>query len=157
MKVIQLTRGKFATVDDEDYEWLSRKNWVFLAGGYAATRGQNPVHPEKTTQIYMHRLIMGLTHGDKKYVDHINGDKIDNRRGNLRICTNAENMRNRGRTASNTSGYKGVYRGRQPGRWRALIMVDGKTISLGQYDHPEEAYAAYCKAAAELHGEFAGV
>lgn len=153
MKEIQLTKGQIAIVDDEDYEELSRRKWQHMKCGYAARHGRSPVSG-KETMLYMHRIIMGLAHGDRKYVDHINGNKLDNRRENLRICTNAENMRNRGKTASNTSGYKGVYRGRQPGRWRALIMVDGETISLGQYDSKEEASEAYRKAAAEYHKDF---
>jgi len=157
LKEIELSRGLVAIVDDEDYEWLSASRWTYLSCGYGAKRAAHPLIPGKITMLYMHRIICGLTIGDRKYVDHINGNRLDNRRENLRTCTNAENMRNRGKTASNTSGYKGVYRGRQPGRWRALIMVDGETISLGQYDTPEEAHEAYRKAATEFHGDFAGL
>jgi hypothetical protein len=85
-------------------------------------------------------------------IDHINGDGADNRFANLREATRGENARNRARQ-NNTSGFKGVV-GRGT-RWEAKIYYDGREIYLGTFATPEEAHAAYAKAALEHHGEFA--
>ena len=87
-------------------------------------------------------------------LDHINGDRLDNRWCNLREATRRENMRNVGLQKNNTSGYKGVHQ-RENGKWRAVICVDLVQRNVGQFDTPEEAYKAYCDAADRLHGEFA--
>lgn len=101
----------------------------------------------------MHRLITGAGAGQQ--VDHINGNKLDNRRSNLRLCTQSENMRNRGATALNTSGFKGVHWSANDRKWRAGIKVEGKRIFLGLYLSKEEAAEAYNRAAESLHGLFA--
>lgn len=109
----------------------------------------------KSHCIRLHRLIMGAPDG--LVVDHINGDSLDNRRVNLRVCTHAENMRNRKIHKNNRSGFKGVYF--DPGcpkrPWRAEIKVAKQRKRLGFYSTPEEAHRAYVLAAKELHGEFA--
>lgn len=150
MKEIALTKGKVTIVDDEDYEFLSSFKWHF-SRGYAwrnitIARG-------KGTTISMHRVIMGLEMGDERQADHINGNKLDNRRSNLRICSNAENQRNTKTPTTNTSGFKVV--NLLKGRWRASIWHQNKQHYLGRFDTPEEAHATYCKAASELYGEFA--
>lgn len=101
---------------------------------------------------YLHRLIMTPAPGE--LVDHINGNKLDCRRSNLRIVTNAQNLWNRGITAHNTSGYKGVTYCSDTGRWRAEIRVNRKRIHLGRFDHPEEAAKAYDDAARKHHGRY---
>lgn len=92
-------------------------------------------------------------------VDHINGNGLDNRRCNLRVCSHGENMRNRTMNRNNRSGYKGVYfdpdKNGRP--WRAQIRANGRKHSLGRFDTAEQAYEAYQKAAERLHGEFARV
>ena len=90
-----------------------------------------------------------------EHIDHINGDKTDNRVENLREATNAENQRNRAAQRNNTSGFKGVSWNKRDSKWRAYIQVDGKFRHLGNFATPEEAHAAYCKAAEELFGEIA--
>lgn len=104
-----------------------------------------------------HRLIWLIATGTwpAEHIDHINGDKTDNRVENLREATNAENMQNRAAPRNNTSGYKGVSWHKRDRKWRAKIQVDGKRRYLGHFDTPEEAHAAYCEAAREHHGEFA--
>lgn len=85
-------------------------------------------------------------------VDHINGDRTDHRIANLRVLTNAQNKQNTRRAyANNGSGLLGVHHDKRNGRWRARIMVDGRSRSLGYHDTPEEAHAAYLRAKAELH------
>lgn len=106
-----------------------------------------------------HRVAWALMHGcwPPEQIDHINGDKSDNRASNLREATNAENQRNRGPQANNTSGFKGVTYYRKGGRWQAQIKVDGRVNHIGYFDTPEAAYAAYCAANRERHGEFGRV
>ena len=88
-------------------------------------------------------------------IDHINHNGLDNRRENLRICTNAENQRNRGKQKNNTSGYKGVDWRKDHKKWRARINKDNKTIHIGYYNIIEEAARAYDAKAKELHGKYA--
>jgi hypothetical protein len=87
-------------------------------------------------------------------VDHINGDKGDNRIVNLRLATDCENSCYRPRKSNNRSGYKGVYM-RENGKYRAVITVNKQKTNLGTFDNKEDAYNAYCKAAIRLHGQFA--
>ena len=107
-----------------------------------------------------HRLAWLFMTGDDPgalTIDHINGDKADNRIDNLRLATNAENQRNKGRYASKTSGFKGVYWNATKGRFFAAIRVNRKLNHLGYFDSEGEARHAYAKAAERLHGEFANL
>jgi hypothetical protein len=154
LKEIPLTRGLVALVDDEDYEELNRYNWIEL-GGYAVRSLPNPVSGRRQTKMSMHRYIMGLKYGDPTRVDHKNTDGLDNRRENLRICSQALNARNRAINKNNTSGFKGVSWLNKRKKWVAVIRLNNKSKHLGSFSTPEEAHAAYCKAADILHGEFA--
>lgn len=100
----------------------------------------------------MHREILkdALTSGMQ--VDHINGNGLDNRRSNLRICTRSENARNRGMYRNNKQGLKGVKK--NGSGFSAEVMADRKLHYLGTFQTPQEAHAAYCSAASVLHGEF---
>jgi hypothetical protein len=98
----------------------------------------------------LHRVIAGAVMGQQ--VDHINGNGLDNRRSNLRICTHSENMRNTRRNSRNTSGYKGV---RKAGNgWTVFIQHDGQRKYLGYFKSAAEGHEAYKAAAQLLHGEF---
>ena len=88
------------------------------------------------------------------HVDHINGNPLDNRKSNLRICTNAENQRNKGVYKNNKSGYKGVHWFKRDKKWQAQIKHNNKSIHIGLYEDKEEAARAYDKKAKELHGNF---
>lgn len=105
----------------------------------------------------LHRIVLSRMLGrelnSKEYVDHIDNDALNNRRENLRLCTNKENIRNGGMRKNNTSGYKGV--SRKGAKWEACICVDRKTIHLGSYETPEQAHRVYCEAAKKYFGEFA--
>jgi len=90
-------------------------------------------------------------------IDHINGDPSDNRIANLRLATRAENGRNTRIRVDNTTGFKGVCKIKGRNKWRAQIKVGNRKGAYGLFDTPEDAYAAYCKASAELHGEFGRV
>jgi hypothetical protein len=104
-----------------------------------------------------HRLAWYMATGEDPaamQIDHINGDKADNRFSNLRLATHAENIRNSPGWRKR-DGYKGAHLVQSTGRWRARIYADGVELHLGTYDTPEEAHAVYKLAASELHGEFA--
>lgn len=166
MKEIHLTRGFKAIVDYEDYEELNKHKWSYCKG--YAVRGARI--DGKWKQLLMHRVIMNLNFGDKQLVDHINGNTLDNRRCNLRICSNAQNCRNRGKQKNNTSGMKGVFKDVQKYKqkdgsiqiytyWRAQIMINGKNKTLGYFPFNDEgkiqASQAYNQAAKEYFGKFA--
>jgi hypothetical protein len=89
------------------------------------------------------------------HVDHINSNTSDNSFANLRLATNSQNACNRGAPSNNTSGYKGVTWKKLKNRWSAQIMINSKKKNLGYFDTAEDAYAAYCKAADDFHGNFA--
>lgn len=149
MKEIELTRGMVALVDDEDYEWLSESYWCTkpdCSTYYAMT-----MKPKKTT---MHRFIAEKYGWDieDKYVDHINGNGLDNRKENLRPATKAQSSYNKGKYGGDrTSKYKGVYFSEG---WRCELRVNGKRY--GKRCKSElEAAQHYDMLAKKFHGEFA--
>jgi hypothetical protein len=153
MKRIPLTRGMFALVDDEDFEWLSIYRWNAhaVAGFFYATASR--YRGQVKTQPYMHRLIMRPTPG--KRVDHINHDTLDNRKSNLRICSPSQNLWNSKIPLSNKSGYKGVSKCSATGRWRVDIRKSGKGINIGRFVDIRKAAMAYDREATRMFGEFA--
>ncbi len=106
-----------------------------------------------------HRLAWFYMHGEwpppTEEMDHINRIRSDNRAVNLRVATRSQNKANSKRPAHNTSGFKGVSWNKVMSKWLAQIDVNRRNINLGYFDDPQEAHAAYCRAAAEYHGEFA--
>ena len=157
-KTMQLSHGQVAIVDDADYEWLSqwkwRAWWCEDTRSYYAIRRPR-VGNNKRALVLMHRLILGLTKGDGKRVDHVHPEHtLDNQRSNLRIATPSQNQANRGKQCNNTSGFKGVHFFKRDGKWQAFISSKRKRYHLGYFDTPTAAYVAYCQAAERLHGEF---
>lgn len=141
---LQLSKNKTAKVDDVDYTNLSKWKWSYHNMGYA-------VRNDKGKLILMHRQIMGFP---KKGIDHINGDKTDNRRSNLRICSQLSNSKNSSAHKDSTSKYKGVNR-HLDGVWRSRIMNNGIIYDLGLFKDERSAAIAYNKAAVKYHSEFA--
>jgi len=159
MKQIPLTQGKFALVDDEDFEYLNQWKWHTSTNGLTMyATGHEPKANGVQKTIIMHRLIMGLKHGDGLVIDHINHDGLDNRRSNLRICTQKENMRNRTSLTNSSSKHLGVtfYKDRVKA-WRALIRVDGELNHIGYFQTEEQAAMAYNERAQKAYGEFASL
>ena len=150
MKTIPLTKGKSAIVDDEDFAALSKHKWCLNNKGYAV-RGSGRATGHKT--IFMHRVLCATPQG--MATDHINGNKLDNRRENLRACTNAENLANRGVPKNNRTGFKGVSFKKALGKYCARIKINYSEKHLGVFNTAEEAHAAYCAAAASIQGDFA--
>lgn len=131
--------------DESDRPLLEKYIWsVDRKTGYARAKVGKK-------NVSIHRLLMGLDHGDPRYVDHINGDKLDNRRGNLRICTSSQNSANMKIDRANTSGFKGVSWHAAAGKWAAKIAQK----YLGLFESAQEAHEAYKRAADEIYGEFA--
>ncbi len=142
-KLVPLSSGKFAMVDNEDFDKVSGINWSFSKKGDAwnATKGK------------MHRFIMNASDGS--VVDHINHDPLDNRRSNLRVCTQIQNMYNTKPVKGSISKYKGVSRNSVNSKWFAQICKDGKNIYLGSFDNEVDAAKARDVKAKELFGEYA--
>lgn len=153
-RLIPLTQGKFAIVDAEDYDWLSKYTWRFIntsKTGYAS--GYFGYHNGKPIEIKMHRLIMSVRPGLE--VDHINGNGLDNRRCNLREYTRRQNGINIKKIQNVSSKYKGVSYRKKTNRWRSQIRYDGLIITLGTYINEIDAARAYNVAAMKYHKEFA--
>ena len=132
-------------LDAEDVESVSTYQWTIGIHGYAVSGAGKE-------QILLHRLIAGAEDGC--IVDHINRNKLDDRKSNLRICTCQQNMFNRQQQANNQSGYKGVCK-TKGGLWQAQIQYCGQAVYLGCYGDALSAAAAYDIAAQKLFGEFA--
>jgi hypothetical protein len=158
MKEIPLSKGKVAVVDDEDFEKVNQFKWCAYKPNTSVWYGmRNEVVGYKKYKAHLlHRVIMDAP--ADKVVDHINGDGLDNRRANLRLCTRAENNRNVKLRRDTSSKWKGVYFHTDPRRtrpWQAYITVNGKRKSLGYFKTECDAGMAYNVAAFELHGAFA--
>lgn len=150
---IPLTRGKTAICDAKDYDLVSGVCWCAMKSDniyYAVSSKVGKLN----RYSMMHRYILGLT-DSKIEIDHIDRDGLNNRRSNLRTCSRTENMRNRGITKNNTSGYKGVNWNKQNKKWCSRIKVNYKEIYLGNFDSKLEAAAAYNTAARKYFGRFA--
>lgn len=154
MKKISLTQGKFAIVDNNDFEWLSEWNWYFHKGyAYRSKWIGGTRKKPKVTTFTMSREI--LQPGKNEQVDHINGNPLDNRRKNLRICLPANNAINRKLNSNNKSGHKGVNWSDKNKKWEAQIQFHKKKMWLGYFITKEEAALAYNQAAIKYFGEFA--
>lgn len=155
MKEIPLTKGFTATVDDDDFEWISQHKWRVLikpTGSHKYAVCTVSVNGKERNML-MHRIVMGCPVGMQ--VDHIDGNGLNNQRSNLRVCTHSENMRNRNARKNSTSAFLGVHWNKQNGKWRAAIRINGKQTIIGLYNSELEAARAYNKAALQHHGKFA--
>ena len=163
IRLLPLTRGLFTRISLVDYERASKFKWY--ADWDEHTKSFYAVRsmylPEERTgnqkfgirQVSLARFILGLEFGDPRIADHSNHDTLDNTRGNLSAVNKQESAQNQRRRSNNTSGFKGVSVFRRKGKvvgWIAQIRHAGKTIHIGVYKTPEEAYVAYCAMARKL-------
>ena len=147
--IIKLTKGKKTIIDDSDWEIVKNFSWHFSCG-YAVRSikidGNNGT-------LALHRFLMNTPKGFD--TDHINGDKLDNRRSNLRICTRSQNSMNSRRKKYFTSKYKGVSWYKRDKCWRSYVNLSGKQFHLGYFDSEIQAAKAYDMKAIEIYGNFA--
>lgn len=151
-KELKLTQGKVALVDDEDFEFLNQWKWQWVDR-----------YPSRVTlisetgvvrkRLYLHKVIMNTPKG--MLCDHINHSTLDNRKENLRNCTNSENQRNRRIHKRNKSGYKGV--SKHGTGWRVFVDKNNKHVFSKTYRDIVVAARAYDEKAKEIHGEFANL
>jgi hypothetical protein len=152
--IFDITFGKGKVdvmVDYIDRHLVNGYSWYMNDLGYAVTSVKNN---GKRTTMKLHRLIMGLDFGDKREIDHIDMNKLNNRRSNLRICDTAENGRNKKLRVDNTSGFKGVCFNKRANKWCASIRHQGRSIHIGLFSTPEDAAQAYDTKARELFGSY---
>lgn len=135
--------GKFAIVDDEDYEYLNSYIWCMRAREYVFSSIEGKI-------VYLHRLVLKVTDREVM-VDHWNRNRLDNQKHNLRQCTNSQNQAN----TKSWRGlpHKGVYLIK--GRWMARIMYQGKRYFLGYFINKQDAIDVYNEKSKELFGEYA--
>ena len=153
-KRIELANSRgFALVDGDDYERVSYLKWRLHPRGYAqAGMGYGR---KGTKTLLMHRLILNAGAGHANEIDHINGNKLDNRRENLRVCKPGQNKANMPPKSDNKSGFKGVSWSKNAKKWAAFVKWRGHSRYLGYFDNPVDAARAYDDAALEQWGEFA--
>ncbi len=153
MKILLLTQGKIALIDDKDfllvseYKWRACKNRdTYYAMAHIRKNG-------KRTGLSMHRLILNAP--EEMETDHINHNGLDNRRCNLRLVTHQQNHFNRKGNINSSSKYKGVYWNKRDKKWQVHIWIDYKNHYLGRFDDEQKAAWAYDEAAKKLFGEYA--
>lgn len=163
MKYIEMRltgkRGLTTKLDPEDYEKFKDEKWTVSGcakpGVYYASKSQNIGKVDGKSRFKkrsLHKEILECPPGME--IDHINGDTLDNRKANLRLCTRNQNAQNRSRKRA-PGKLKGAYFMKATSRWYSRIQTDGKDLFLGWFDNDVAAHAAYCDAADRLHGEFA--
>lgn len=141
---IPLLRGGVAIVDVECAPLLAGRRWRIASHGYAVAGGGN-------ARVYMHRIVTGAAPGTE--IDHVNGDRLDNRRANLRPCRHVDNQKNRHHRGWGSSSFRGVSWCRRKRRWRATVGVDGRHVHVGYFRLEIDAARARDEAAARLHGQ----
>lgn len=146
--LLELTRGAKTVLYQCDLRFVYMYNWYYSTRGYAETNCR-----ATRKNLKMHRLIMQPPTG--MVIDHINSDPLDNRRDNLRICTQTENARNSKHQQRTKSGLRGVYWSNKDRKWTARINTGGKFRSLGYFNNKIDAAVAFDTAARELYGTYA--
>jgi len=153
MKKIPLTRGKFALVDDSDFNFLAQFKWCAYKNAksgvwYALRNIRRPNGKWRT--IFMHQVLLpGVPQ-----IDHRDGNGLNNRRKNIRPCTYSQNNINQHKRLDNTSGHKGVYKHSYTDSWVATIGVNGKHVYLGIFKQKKDAIKVRKEAALLHYGEF---
>lgn len=146
MKQIKLTRGQYALVDDEDYDSLSQYKWYCSSNGYACRRPASGI-------VYMHRVLAMPINGLE--TDHINRNRLDNQKHNLRPLTRTLNNMNSPSEKNSSSKYRGVYFCKARHKWIAQISINRKPKNLGGFNSEEDAARVYNEAAEKYYGSVA--
>lgn len=150
MASIFLKHGHIAIVDDADVPFVSEFKWYLSSDGrYAIAK---PYKDGKQPTVYMHRLLMCAKKGQQ--VDHANGNGLDNRRQNIRLCNQSQNNANIRTGHRASTGFRGVYENPR-GTYFAAISINGRIKNLGTFVQKEDAALAYDRAKKTLFGEFA--
>lgn len=144
-KKIPLGHGQFAIVDDEDYDKVCRHKWHVMVN-------KDGTHSYAATKLKMHRMIIDAPPG--YLVDHINGDTLDNRKSNLRLCTNSQNQQNTP-SRGGSSKYKGVSFNKKSKKWLAAFVFNGVRHYCGLWALEDDAARAVDKKRGEVCGDFA--
>lgn len=148
--IIPLQNGQKAICDADDYDLVKGYNWRQNKFGYIIRRNN-----KSNNHITLHRLINKTIGND--YTDHINHDKLDNRKINLRTCNNQQNQHNQKLKITNKSGYKGISWAKKSNKWLVSIKYNNKTINLGYFTCIKKAVEAYNTAAIKYFGEYASI
>ena len=153
MKYLALTQGQFTIIDDDMYQFVMHWDWYAVKmtnGKFYACRAA--LIGGKYRRIYLHRFLLGVC-DSKIFIDHKDGDTLNNTNKNIRIASNSENQKNK--NGYGTSKYLGVTLDKRRNKYRVVINVNGKNIWIGSFDDETNAALAYNSAAAKYHGEFA--
>lgn len=151
-RLIRLTQGKFAIVDEEDFERVNQYRWCTHNHGNTSYAIRGYKNDNKSCGVKMHRFVLNFPDTS---IDHINGNGLDNRKCNLRVCTHSMNMGNRSSNKDSCSKYKGVYYHKVNRKFVSELNYGGNRIYLGSFTDETEAAKAYDIKAKELYGEFA--
>lgn len=156
MRTIPLTKGYVTIVDEEDYDILAKHRW--FADERTMKSGEKKVYAYRSVQkdykrlsVYMHRQILDAKRN--QCVDHLNGNGLDNRRENIRLCNYSLNNHNRIKKRGTTSCYRGVCRIKGTDKWQSTISINSKLQRIGTFDTQEQAAIAYNEKAIELRGD----
>ncbi len=152
---IELTQGKVAIIDEEDWFKIRGFNWHMNheRAGRMYAHAMFNWNRNKHQSFKLHRILLSVN--TNQIIDHINRQTLDNRKSNLRICSRNQNQHNHGVSKKNKSGFIGVYYNKKDHKWFAQIRNNNKLIYIGYFTNPIEAARARDKKAIELHGEFA--
>ena len=150
MKTCYTTNGDRFLVDEEDYDLVLQHKWHLNSGYVARYYG---LVGKVRKQMYLHIEIMGKKDGCE--IDHINMDRLDNRKSNLRFATRSQNMLNKKPRNNVSSKYRGVSWHKYTAKWIVHIAINRKNTHIGLFENEEEAALAYNAKAIEFHGEFA--
>jgi hypothetical protein len=157
--ILELTRGYRTTIDANMYNLIRPHRWHVMTSNnkqYAihTKRINKDVNHGKNKCIMMHRLIMGVKEYNGTVIDHIDGDGLNNRKSNLRVCTHSENHMNQKVRINSFTGLKGVFYDKRRNYYYSSIIVNSKCIYLGSFESPDMAKKAYDNAAIKHFGEF---
>jgi hypothetical protein len=153
---LQLTQGKYALVDEDDFEAVSKHKWYAHPAGQGVYARRDIHSTTGKQRVYLHREILDAPKDAQ--IDHANYNTLDNRKSNLRLANKMLNMRNRRkvkRHGESSSEYKGVSLVKNTGKWHSYIHVNKRRVTLGYFENELDAARAYNQAAKKWFGEFA--